>query len=272
VPELPEVEVTRLSFASRIEGARVESAWMGKPLRWPLGVPEASLAGQGVRAVRRRGKYLLIDLDAGVLLVHLGMSGSLAFGPSAQLRSRGVHDHFELQTTRGLLRLHDPRRFGAVVWAPSESQGMALKLLSSLGPEPLVPDFDVKAFHARLKRRRVPIKIALLAGDAVVGVGNIYASEVLFRVGIRPTRSASRTTRAQAEQLVRAVQEVLAAAVKAGGSTLRDFESATGDDGHFQLQAMVYGREAEPCRVCTTPIRRIVQGQRSTYYCPQCQK
>lgn len=270
MPELPEVEVTRLSFSDRIAGATVTAVRMGKPLRWALGCEPQALVGREVQAVRRRGKYLLLDLDRGVLLLHLGMSGSLRF--ESQPPAAGPHDHFDLSTTRGLLRLHDPRRFGAVVHAASMEAPEALKLLGHLGMEPLGEDFDAAAFHAGLKRRAAPIKQVLLAGDVVVGVGNIYASEVLFLAGIRPTTQARRLTGPRAAKLHAAVRDVLARAVQSGGSTLRDFSNAHGEHGLFQLQAMVYGREGQPCRVCATPIRAIRQGQRSTFFCVQCQK
>ena len=270
MPELPEVEVTRRGFADRIAGARVLQLRLGKPLRWPLGVAPESLAGRTVRAVRRRGKYLLIDLDQGLLLVHLGMSGSLRF--DAQLPAAGTHDHFDLVTTRGVLRLNDPRRFGAIVFSPGESEQPAAKLLGGLGVEPLEDGFDAAAFHAALKRRNASIKQVLLAGDVVVGVGNIYASEALFLAGIRPTLRASRISAPRAARLHAAVRDVLARAVEKGGSTLRDFSNTQGESGYFQLEAMVYDRAGEPCRVCGTPIRAIRQGQRATYFCPRCQK
>jgi formamidopyrimidine-DNA glycosylase len=270
MPELPEVEVTRLSFADRIAGARIVAARLGKPLRWPLGMPVEHLVGRTVRGVRRRGKYLLLDLDEGLLLLHLGMSGSLSFATA--LPPPGVHDHFELVTTRGTLRLNDPRRFGAVVYVQDESDPQARKLLGGLGMEPLSDDFDVAAFHAGLKARRAAIKQVLLAGDVVVGVGNIYASEALFLARIRPTLSAARLSRPRAAKLHAAIRDVLARAVQKGGSTLRDFSNAQGENGYFQLEAMVYGREGLPCRVCGTPIKAIRQGQRSTYYCPLCQR
>lgn len=274
MPELPEVEVTRLSFADRIAGARIESARLGKPLRWALGIDPAALAGRTVLGVRRRGKYLLLDLGPdpaeGLLLLHLGMSGSLAF--AAHQPEPGPHDHFDLATTQGILRLNDPRRFGAVVWAPGEGSPEAVKLLGRLGVEPLGPDFDPQVFHAGLRQRNAPIKQVLLAGDLVVGVGNIYASEALFLAGIHPATRASRISLARATRLHAAVRDVLARAVQKGGSTLRDFSNAFGESGYFQLEAMVYDRAGQPCRVCGTPVRRMVQGQRATYYCTGCQK
>lgn len=270
MPELPEVEVTRLSFADRIAGARIEQVRLGKPLRWPLGCLPQQLEGRTVVAVRRRGKYLLMDLDQGLLLLHLGMSGSLSFAPA--LPQPGLHDHFDLVTTRGVLRLNDPRRFGAVVYARDEGSPEAVKLLGRLGVEPLAEGFDAAAFHAGLRKRKAPIKQVLLAGDVVVGVGNIYASESLFLAGILPTVSAARISRPRAEKLHGAVREVLARAVTRGGSTLRDFSNAHGESGYFQLEAMVYDRAGLPCRACGTLVRSIRQGQRATYYCPRCQK
>ncbi|MDB5912914.1 MAG: formamidopyrimidine-DNA glycosylase [Ramlibacter sp.] len=270
MPELPEVEVTRLSFADRIVGARVEAVRLGKPLRWPLGISPQALVGRMVRAVRRRGKYLLLDFDRGVLLLHLGMSGSLRFDPV--MPDAQLHDHFDLVTSRGVLRLNDPRRFGAVVYAEAETAAEAVKLLGGLGVEPLGDDFELEAFHAALKKRKAPIKQVLLAGDAVVGVGNIYASEALFLAGIRPTLAAASISKARAARLHAAIREVLNKAVAKGGSTLRDFSNAQGKAGYFQLEAMVYDRKGEPCRVCAAPIRMIRQGQRATYFCPACQK
>ncbi|MCG2591783.1 bifunctional DNA-formamidopyrimidine glycosylase/DNA-(apurinic or apyrimidinic site) lyase [Ramlibacter sp. XY19] len=270
MPELPEVETTRLSFADRIAGARIEAVRLGKPLRWPLGVKPEKLVGRTVRGVRRRGKYLLVDLDAGVLLMHLGMSGSLRFDRA--MPEAALHDHFDLVTSQGVLRLNDPRRFGAVVFAEGESAPEAVKLLGGLGVEPLEEGFDLAAFQAGLKRRKAPIKQVLLAGDLVVGVGNIYASEALFLAGIRPTLSAAKISRPRAARLHAAIKEVLARALEKGGSTLRDFSNAFGETGYFQLEAMVYDRKGEPCRVCGTPIRMIRQGQRATFFCPHCQK
>lgn len=275
MPELPEVEVTRLSFAERIRGARVLAVRLGKPLRWPLGCRPEALHDQIVGEVTRRGKYLWLPLVAetpahGGLLLHLGMSGSLSFAPA--LPAPGPHDHFELHTTHGLLRLTDPRRFGAVLWARSQRSGMAAKLLAPLGLEPFDPGFDASHLHARLRRRRVAIKQALLAGDIVVGVGNIYVSEALFRAGIDPRARSDRISLARCEKLVEAVRDTLGRALELGGSTLRNFRDAHGMGGAFQLQAGVYDREGLPCPVCGTAVRRIMQGQRSSYFCPSCQR
>lgn len=272
MPELPEVEITRQSFAERIAGARVTGVRLGKPLRWPLGCDGDSLVAQTVGATSRRGKYLWLPLDRGGLLMHLGMSGSLAFVESSALAPAGAHDHFDLLTTRGSLRLTDPRRFGAVVWSPDLASGAAAKLLGGLGLEPFDPAFDGAHLHAALKRRRVPVKQALLGGDIVVGAGNIYACEALFAAGIDPRTRSDRLSRPRCERLAEAVRQTLARALLLGGSTLRDFRDAHGMAGRFQLQAAVYGRAGEPCGQCGTAIRRLVQGQRSTFFCPTCQR
>lgn len=270
MPELPEVEVTRLSFVDRIRGAKILSVHMGKPLRWPLGVDDSVLEGRQVLDVRRRGKYLLLDLSQGMLMIHLGMSGSLRF--DTVLPPTGVHDHFDMQTDLGVLRLNDPRRFGAVVYVEGEQDSRARKLLDKLGPEPLGDQFVLADFMAALKKRHAPIKQVLLGGDVVVGVGNIYCSEALFRARIDPTKPAAKVTRAEAERLYHAVRYIIQWAIAEGGSTLKDFSSAEGRNGYFQLQAAVYGRAGMACRECGTTIVAIKQGQRSTFVCPSCQK
>jgi len=270
MPELPEVEVTRQSFVAAIEGACVQSLVLGKPLRWPLGCAPEHLTGRVVRTVGRRAKYLLVELDRGWLLLHLGMSGSLLFAP--HLPPPGAHDHFDLVTSHGTLRLHDPRRFGAVVYVDTLADPLAHKLLGHLGMEPLSSAFGLAAFQAALKLRKAAIKQVLLSGDVVVGVGNIYASESLFLAGIRPIASAASLSRSRVARLHQAVRDVLARAVEKGGSTLRDFSNSDGQTGYFQLDAMVYGRAGFPCKVCANPIKMIRQGQRSTFYCPVCQK
>lgn len=270
MPELPEVEVTRRSFVHAIEGARVIGMRLGKPLRWPLGCEPDELAGRQVLAVNRRGKYLKLEFEQGGLLVHLGMSGSLRF--AAALPQPGSHDHMDLQTTQGVLRLNDPRRFGAVVYVDDWHGVVATKLLGRLGMEPLDPSFDVNRFFEGLKQRNASIKQVLMAADLVVGVGNIYASEALFWAGIRPTVSAQSLSRPRAMRLHNAIVEVLSRAVARGGSTLRDFSSADGQAGHFQLEAMVYDRQGLSCMRCASPIRMIRQGQRSSFFCPSCQK
>ena len=279
MPELPEVEVTRRSVGG-IEGARVLGLRLGKPLRWPLGVAPQSLEGLRVGSIARRGKYLwlpllqepdaLDDRSPGGLLWHLGMSGSLAFGQ--ELGPPGKHDHVELVTDRGALRLTDPRRFGAVVWSPGLDAEPAAKLLAGLGPEPFDPAWTPEDLHAALKNRRTAVKLALLSGELVVGAGNIYASDALWEAGIDPRTPCARIGPARAERLHAAIRRVLGDAIEAGGSTLRDFRNAHGEVGQYQGQARVYGREGEACARCGGRIRRIVQGQRATYFCVGCQR
>ncbi len=387
MPELPEVETTRRSFAQRIAGATVTDVRLGKPLRWPLGCTPASLRGRRVGQATRRGKYLWLPVGEGGLLLHLGMSGSLAL--LAAPGEPGPHDHFDLATDRGTLRLTDPRRFGAVVYTAALDQPPAARLLARLGAEPFDTDYTAQALHRALRRRRAPIKAvllagdvvvgagniyacealhraaihpstrsdrisapraaallgalrttlaralalggstlrltdprrfgavlwsrsldvppaatrlgglglepfdpaftgeylhralrgrrvaikqALLAGDIVVGAGNIYACEALFRAGIAPRTAAGRVSRPRCERLAEAVRHILAQALDLGGSTLRDYRDAHGMAGSFQQHAAVYGREGQPCRTCGTPVRRIVQGQRSSFFCPHCQR
>lgn len=270
MPELPEVEVTRLSLVDRLRGAHIDAVRLGKPLRWPLGCEPARLVGRRVTDIARRGKYLWFALDQGGLLVHLGMSGSLSLSPAGA--APGPWDHFDLVTDRGLLRLTDPRRFGAVVWSASPGDGLSGRLLAGLGVEPFDAAFDAEWLHRGLRGRRVTVKQALLAGSIVVGVGNIYASEALFLAGIDPRLRSDRLSRTRCERLVHAVRQVLAQAVALGGSTLRDFRDAHGMNGEFQHAARVYDREGLACFVCRQPIRRIVQGQRSTYFCAHCQR
>ncbi|MGY8527071.1 bifunctional DNA-formamidopyrimidine glycosylase/DNA-(apurinic or apyrimidinic site) lyase [Paracidovorax citrulli] len=294
MPELPEVEVTRRGLVPHVTGARIVSvAVRHRGLRWP--VPEeleSCLPERVVRRIERRGKYLLLEcvreaagaqpLDAGWLIVHLGMTGTLRVHPhgsqSAQAPVHGVHDHIDLllesaQGERLTLRYRDPRRFGAVLWSGlSEGELAGHPLLRGLGVEPFDPAFDGKLLYRQTRGRSAAIKTVLLAGDIVVGVGNIYCSESLFRAGIRPTTAAGRLSAARCERLAQAVRETLAEAIARGGSTLRDFVGSDGASGYFQLDCFVYDRAGKPCRRCGTPIRQIVQGQRSTFYCPQCQR
>jgi formamidopyrimidine-DNA glycosylase len=278
MPELPEVEVTRQGFANEVAGALVLSARVGKPLRWPLGVAPEALVGLQLGHAVRRGKYLWLPLSGGAhsggLLVHLGMSGTLTHWPNDRRPwpPVGGHDHFDLVTTHGLLRLNDPRRFGAVVWGASMGIGRVGQLLAGLGVEPFEPAWNARHLREGLAGRRVSIKQALLAGHIVVGVGNIYASEALFRAGIHPQTLAHRVGPTRCDRLVTAVREVLTEAVAAGGSTLKDFRNAQGQAGHFQLATMVYDRAGQPCKVCGSLVHKIVQGQRSTYFCATCQR
>lgn len=278
MPELPEVEVTRRSIAG-VCGAVVHSLRLGKPLRWPLGTDPAGLAGLQVGPLQRRGKYLLMPLQEGDavrgwLLWHLGMSGSLSWlTPPHDRNSPGVHDHADLLTDRGLLRLHDPRRFGALVWSEALDRPPAAPLLARLGPEPFDPLLTPAGFHAALQQRRAPVKQALLSGELVVGAGNIYASDALFEAAIDPRTPCDRIGPQRAARLLAAVRQVLSEAIEAGGSTLRDFKDAHGSTGQYQQgRVRVYGREGEPCGRCGGTIRRLVQGQRATYFCPGCQR
>ena len=270
MPEMPEVESARRSFADRIAGARVLDVRLGKPLRWPLQADPARLAGQPVGAATRRGKYIWLALGDGGLLLHLGMSGSLRF--DAELGPPGPHDHFDLVTTHGTLRLTDPRRFGAVVWSASPEAEPAAKLLRGLGVEPFDTRFDGALLHAAFRGRRVAVKLALLAGDVVVGAGNIYVCEALWQAGIDPRTRAGSLSKPRCAKLADAVRATLARALEMGGTTLRDFRDAHGMAGAFQDQAAVYGRAGAPCLRCGTTVRRTVPGQRATYFCPGCQK
>ncbi len=274
MPELPEVEISRRSFADALHGARLQALQLGKPLRWPLGVEPQRLTGARLGLAERRGKYIWLplgdDSDAGGLLIHLGMSGALALDDGSL--PLGPHQHVALLTERGRLVLTDPRRFGAVVWSPSLDQDPARKLLAGLGAEPFDPLLTATALRKAWAGRRVAVKQALLAGDVVVGAGNIYACEALFLAGIRPTTPAGRLSLARCDRLLAAVREVLAKALELGGSTLRDFSDAHGVAGAYQQQAGVYGREGQVCGRCGATIKRIVQAQRSTYYCPRCQR
>lgn len=275
MPELPEVEVTRRGIAAPLSGAVVHALRLGKPLRWPLGRAPASFVGMVVGDITRRGKYLWLPLarqgrSEGGLLLHLGMSGSLAL--LAEAVEPGPHDHMDLITDRGTLRLNDPRRFGAAVWSASLTDEPAASLLARLGPEPFDPELTPQRFHAALKLRRAPIKAVLLGGEAVVGAGNIYACEALFQAGIHPALRADRISLPRADRLLAAVRQTLARALALGGSTLRDFTDVHGASGAYQAEAAVYGREGQPCPRCAAPIRRRVMGQRSTYFCALCQR
>jgi len=271
MPELPEVETTRRGLAPVLEGRTIRRVVVrDRRLRWrlPAGF-EAALEGRRVRQVTRRGKYLLIGTDRGTLLVHLGMSGSLrVVDPSLAPQA---HDHVDLVLDSGrCVRFNDPRRFGSMHLVAGDP--LAHPLLRALGPEPLSAEFDAGYLYRRTRRRRVAVKQLLMNAAIVVGVGNIYASEALFRAGVRPQRAAGRLSRAEAARVVAAVRRVLAAAIRVGGTTLRDYVNADGLPGYFRQKLFVYERAGEPCRKCQTPIRQRLQGQRSTYWCPSCQR
>jgi len=270
VPELPEVETTRRGIRAALSGRVVTGFELRQHrLRWPVDrALVRELRGQRVRDVRRRAKYLLIELERGTLIAHLGMSGSLRVLPSGT--PWRPHDHYELQLDSGRgLRFNDPRRFGSLHWSTGDPLGHPL--LAGLGPEPLERDFDGDYLAGRARGRRVAVKQFLLDQRIVVGVGNIYASEALFRAGIHPRRAAGRVSRERYQRLARAVREVLEEAIRQGGTTLRDYVSAEGTPGYFRQKLFVYERAGEPCRRCGTTIRRVAQGQRSTYFCPSCQ-
>ena len=289
MPELPEVEIVCRGLNDAFVGHRLTGVIRRfAQLRWPipdgleqliLGPPAAgsgtgigSGAGGVLRSVDRRSKYLLLGFDTGTVLIHLGMSGTLrrlVLGAPTR-----AHDHVDFVFGDQVLRYNDPRRFGAVLWSGATAQATASshELLRRLGVEPFSERFTGSLMHEATRHRAVSIKQVLLSGAIVVGVGNIYASESLFRAGIRPTTAAGRIGRPRYDRLAQAIRETLTEAIAAGGSTLRDFVASTGQTGYFQLQCFVYGRAGEPCRVCGTPIRAIRQQQRATFYCPVCQK
>jgi formamidopyrimidine-DNA glycosylase len=273
MPELPEVEVTRRGIAPHIEGRTVTGVRLRHTgLRWPFPTDlDQRLTNRTVRATSRRGKYLLIAFDHGTLIIHLGMSGHLRILPlSAEAQK---HDHFDLLLEDQLMRLTDPRRFGAVLWHPQEEGDVdSHLLLRGLGVEPLEAVFSGQMLYRQTRKRSAPVKQVLLAGDIVVGVGNIYASESLFEAGINPKTPAHRISLARYEKLAQAIRRILAAAIEQGGSTLRDFVGADGQSGYFQQSYFVYDRAGQPCRLCGDAVRQIRQGQRSTFYCVNCQK
>ena len=271
MPELPEVETTRLGISPHIQGQTVNNVIVrNKNLRWP--VPSAIkriLPGKTLLSVSRRGKYLLLEFPNGVLLIHLGMSGSLQV-VNNDTRPR-KHDHVDLCFANDLcLRLHDPRRFGSVLWTTEQPKHH--KLLKDLGPEPLDKTFNGQYLWQLSRKRRVSIKQFIMDSHNVVGVGNIYASESLFRAGIHPRRAAGKVSLERYKLLVRAIKMVIRAAIKQGGTTLRDFTGGDGQPGYFKQRLNVYGRKGEACRQCGKAVSHCVMGQRATYYCTHCQK
>ena len=270
MPELPEVETTRRGIEPHVKDQHIERlAVHDARLRWPVATELPALVrGQRITGVRRRAKYLLIDLENGSLLLHLGMSGNLRVVPASTPRL--THDHLDLQLGSGLtLRFNDPRRFGSLHYVIGDAS--LHPLLRLLAPEPLEAEFDAAYLHRITRKRRVAIKLAIMNSQLVVGVGNIYASEALFRAGIRPGRAARSLTHLECARLVTAIRRVLAMAIRFGGTTLRDYVGADGKPGYFRRKLYVYDRGGEPCRRCGTPVRHLAHGQRSTYYCPRCQ-
>ena len=276
MPELPEVEVCRRGLAPELEGVQIEGVVIRAPKLRVVIPPELSslLPGCRVSAVRRRGKYLLFDCQRagveGCLIIHLGMSGNLRFVPHDLAPAK--HDHFELVLADQILRFADPRRFGVVVWQPGPPEEAELHpLLASQGIEPLSDAFTVDWLFAANSRRSGPIKPVLMDSHSVVGIGNIYASESLFRAGISPLRAANRISRARCGVLVEAIRQTLSDAIAAGGSSIRDYVHSDGGAGCFQIQAGVYDRAGEPCLRCGGVVKQVRQAGRSTYYCPGCQ-
>ena len=271
MPELPEVETTRLGLTPLLQGRRLRTAVVrNRNLRWPVPrkLPEL-VAGRTIARLDRRSKYLLMDCGGAWLIFHLGMSGSLRVVP-AEL-TPGPHDHVDLVLDNGrALRLHDPRRFGAVLWQPGAAADN--KLLQGLAPEPLENEFSADWLFERTRGRTASIKNVLMDNRLVCGVGNIYANESLFRAGIHPVRAAGRIGQPRYVKLVDEIRATLRAAIEAGGSTLRDFVHADGSPGYFQQSYFVYGRAGEQCLKCGTPIKTVRIGQRSAFYCPSCQR
>lgn len=271
MPELPEVETTRRGIVPWVAGRVVERIIVREPrLRWrvPQELPNAA-AGKRVLDLRRRAKYLLFDLENGTMILHLGMSGSLRVLPAAP--EPLLHDHVDIVLDSGAcLRFNDPRRFGSLLWTTEDP--LLHPLLRSLAPEPLSDEFDGEYLAQSARGRSVAIKQLVMNSQIVVGVGNIYASEALFRAGIRPRRAAGRLKRAEFDALAKSIKQVLREAIREGGTTLRDYVNPEGMPGYFRQKLYVYERAGEPCRVCKTAIRHLVQGQRSTYFCQRCQR
>lgn len=270
MPELPEVETTRNGIAPHLVGRRVQALAIRQPrLRWPIDVELVTrLPGQRIEAVERRAKYLLVHTAAGSAIAHLGMSGSLrVLAPDAPV---GKHDHYDWQLDSGrILRFTDPRRFGCLLW---QAPGITHELLEGLGPEPLSDNFDGDHLWALSRGRSAAVKTFIMDQAVVVGVGNIYAAEALFAARIHPKRAAGSVARERYARLAEAIRHILAYAITRGGTTLRDFISPDGVPGYFEQELFVYGRAGEPCRACGALVRAITLGQRSTFYCPRCQR
>ncbi|MDH3509956.1 MAG: bifunctional DNA-formamidopyrimidine glycosylase/DNA-(apurinic or apyrimidinic site) lyase [Gammaproteobacteria bacterium] len=270
MPELPEVETTRRGIAGHLTDRRIEQVIVrDRRLRWPIpkGL-EASLAGQTITRLARRAKYLLMLTTGGSAIMHLGMSGRLRIvRPDAVVQK---HDHYDIRLDSGdILRFNDPRRFGCLLWSADDPANHPL--LATLGPEPLSEAFTGRYLHALSRGRKIPIKQHLMNSRIVVGVGNIYASEALFMAGIHPKRAAGRIALARMETLTQSIKAVLEDSIRVGGTTLRDFYGGDGQPGYFRPELQVYGRNGKPCAKCQTPIRQIILGQRSTFYCLECQ-
>ena len=271
MPELPEVETTRLGILPHVLGRRVTEVIVRRwDLRWPVSEDLPLIEGGCFTSVERRSKYLLLGMEAGyTVLIHLGMSGSLRIVPDGEEWRK--HDHIGITLEGGMqLRYHDPRRFG-LVFRVANSDLAGHPLLRQLGPEPLGESFTGKYLHSALRKKTIPLKVALMDAKIVVGVGNIYASESLFRAGIHPATPADKLTKRKAETLVAAIKDVLIESITQGGTTLRDFLKSDGQPGYFAQRLFVYGRKGEPCRVCGTLISHQVMAQRATFWCASCQ-
>ena len=270
MPELPEVETTRKGILPYIDQQKVTSIVVRQPkLRWQVPEEIQQMQGEIIQSVTRRGKYILLETAKGTALIHLGMSGSLRVLDVGTVVEK--HDHIDIAFANNkLIRLRDPRRFGAVLWTTKNP--LKHKLIRSLGPEPLSDDFNVDYLFQCSRGRKVSIKQFIMNGHVVVGVGNIYACESLFKAGISPKSLAGKVSKKRYEKLVETIKNVLAAAIEQGGTTLKDFVQAEGKPGYFQQQLNVYGRAGEPCMVCDAEIKQIKQGQRSTFYCAKCQR
>lgn len=269
MPELPEVEVSRLGIEPHLRGQVIHKVHIRQPkLRWPIPDEVHQVSEELVTDVRRRAKYLLIDTAPGSLIFHLGMSGALRVLPASEPLLK--HDHVCLELSNGQsLRLNDPRRFGALLWQPTGTQA---SVLQRLGPEPLTDDFDGERLYALSRNRKLAVKSFIMDNAVVVGVGNIYATEALFAVGIDPRRAAGRISKARYVDLAAAIKQVLAKAIVQGGTSLRDFTQADGKPGYFKQELMVYGRAHQPCVHCENPLKSVVIGQRTSVFCAHCQR
>ncbi|WP_100644099.1 bifunctional DNA-formamidopyrimidine glycosylase/DNA-(apurinic or apyrimidinic site) lyase [Alteromonas facilis] len=270
MPELPEVEVSRMGIEPHLVDQTITAIKVhNRSLRWPVPNEVQHAVGQVIQSVSRRAKYLFINTSVGSVVLHLGMSGRLRV-VDRQL-PLVKHDHIEIMLSSGqVLRLNDPRRFGACLWQPNDDEPMAI--LANLGPEPLTDDFDWQHLYALSRNKSTPVKTFIMTNQVVVGVGNIYANEALFLSGIDPRRAAGKISKERYQRLTDNIKKVLAAAIEQGGTTLKDFTQADGNPGYFSQHLRVYGRSGKPCEVCQQPIKSVVIGQRNTFYCPQCQR
>jgi formamidopyrimidine-DNA glycosylase len=271
MPELPEVETVRRGITPKLLNQRIKSVTIRQPkLRYPIPSHlKKTLPGLSIQAIQRRSKYLLLETEIGHLIIHLGMSGRIH--TLADIPKAAKHDHVDIVFENGIcLRYHDPRRFGMILWTPEDIN--THPLLCKLGPEPLTKKFDGDHLFERSRKRQVSVKQFIMDSKVVVGVGNIYASESLFQAGISPLKPAGKISKLRYQLLAEEIKTVLNKAIKAGGTTLKDFSSESGKPGYFQQELNVYGREAQLCINCKKKIRKITQGQRSTFYCPHCQK